>query len=187
MSNKFIFLGDSLTYGYGVSKKYCWVSLLEKNLNLKIINAGINGSTTTDMLCRLSQVLSNDYPNIFIMGGTNDLLSNRPVKSIIDNIDLIIRECINADKKVILGIPPIIIPELADKLFVPSLTYKYCADSLNELHCQLITLCHKYCIEYIDFYNVTKKNLSNGIFLDGIHYNESGHQYLYDEAFKTIK
>lgn len=94
----FIFIGDSLTFGYGINKNKSWIGKLTytrfiKNENLKIINQGINGNTTTDMLNRFSEDVSILSPNyVFIMGGTNDLLSNREVSLIISNIELMIKE-----------------------------------------------------------------------------------------------
>ena len=86
MKDKYIFLGDSLTFGYGVRKKENLLSLLNESCNIEVINEGVNGNTTTDMLYRLSDVLTNPASNIFIMGGTNDLLSNRTIDSILINI-----------------------------------------------------------------------------------------------------
>ena len=48
----FIFLGDSLTFGYGVKPKDNWVHKLSEYLKLNILNKGVNGNPTTDMLCR---------------------------------------------------------------------------------------------------------------------------------------
>ena len=68
---KYVFLGDSLIYGYGVSLKDNWVYKLKNTLNLNLYNKGINGSTTTDMLIRFEEdVLSLNPTDVFIMGGT---------------------------------------------------------------------------------------------------------------------
>lgn len=37
---KLVCIGDSLTYGYGVSSKSCWTELLKKHLNMEVINKG---------------------------------------------------------------------------------------------------------------------------------------------------
>ena len=57
--SKIIFLGDSITAGYGVAKPNAYPALLEtklkkENLNgFKIINGGISGSTSASGLSRL--------------------------------------------------------------------------------------------------------------------------------------
>ena len=40
---KYVFLGDSLIYGYGVSPRDNWVYKLKNTLNLNLYNKGING------------------------------------------------------------------------------------------------------------------------------------------------
>ncbi|WP_311734730.1 GDSL-type esterase/lipase family protein [Clostridium chauvoei] len=71
MDNKnFVFIGDSLIFGYGVPKNKNWVTKLNDALDFNIINKGINGNTTTDMLVRFSEdVISNKPKLIFLMGG----------------------------------------------------------------------------------------------------------------------
>ena len=90
---KYVFLGDSLIYGYGVKPKDNWVYKLQTKYNLSLYNKGVNGSTTTDMLVRFQKdVLDLNPTDLFIMGGTNDLLSNRSVQSIANNIELMIKD-----------------------------------------------------------------------------------------------
>lgn len=179
MSNNFIFIGDSLTFGYGINKNKSWIEKLTnisfiKSNKFNIINKGINGNTTTDMLNRFSEDVSSLNPNsIFIMGGTNDLLSNRSISLIIDNIEIMIKEGLLYTQNIYLGIPPYIIKKDAYKLFMPSLTYDYCENNLPILRENLIILSKKYNIKYIDFYTETKDK--NNIFIDGLHFNEDGH------------
>ena len=55
MKDKYVFLGDSLIFGYGVKPKDNWVNKLKNTYNLYIYNKGVNGSTTTDMLVRFQK------------------------------------------------------------------------------------------------------------------------------------
>jgi lysophospholipase L1-like esterase len=55
---KIVFLGDSLTEGYGVAKEASYPSLIErqlkeKDIQVEIVNAGISGSTTASAVSRL--------------------------------------------------------------------------------------------------------------------------------------
>ncbi|MBS5939839.1 GDSL family lipase [Clostridium sartagoforme] len=192
MQNKnYVFIGDSLTFGYGVSKNKSWIEFykefcIEKGNNINIINKGINGNTTTDMLNRFTEDVTSLNPStIFIMGGTNDLLSNRAIDSIIDNIDLMIQESLTCTDSIIIGIPPRIIKEDAYRLFMPSLTYDYCEKSLPKLREILIKLCNKYKLKYIDFYDLTSSINHNEYYIDGIHFNENGHKLLFNEFIKN--
>ena len=119
MKNKYIFFGDSLIFGYGVNPKDNWVNKLKNTYDLDIYNKGVNGSTSTDMLLRFQRDVIDNSPNIlFLMAGTNDLLSNRPVTSIVDNIEIMVKEALLNNIEIYIGIPPNIIPEMANKLFM---------------------------------------------------------------------
>jgi lysophospholipase L1-like esterase len=119
------------------------------------------------------------------MCGTNDLLLGRSITSIIDNIELMVRDAIDINSKVILGIPPKIIGSMANELFSPSHLYDYAEKELTTLKTKLIKLCDKYTLEFINFYDLT---INNGdIYLDGIHLTSSGHELMYKKWLATIQ
>ncbi len=183
MNNKFdvIFFGDSLTFGYGVAKKDSWVYKLIKEHSLSSLNKACNGDTTIGMLTRYyTDVITYNPSKIFIMGGTNDLLLGKSVASIIDNIKIMINDAININSKVIIGIPPKIIVEMANMCFSPSSFYDYAENELLNLKKELIKLCSNYQIPYINFYDLTVDK--NDIYLDGIHLSALGHELMYKEA-----
>ncbi len=137
------------------------------------------------MLVRFQRDVLDISPNIlFLMAGTNDLLSNRPVTSIVNNIEVMIKDSLSNNIEVCIGVPPNIIPEMANKLFMISDTYNYCKESLPLLRNELLNLCISYSLKYIDFYSLTENadGLSN-LYLDGIHFNPEGQNLL----FKTAK
>ncbi|MDO5547973.1 MAG: GDSL-type esterase/lipase family protein [Eubacteriales bacterium] len=70
MERKTVFLGDSMTAGYGVSRGECWVDGLPE----LAVNRGINGDTTAGMLRRFRAHVLAEFPErVVIMGGLNDL------------------------------------------------------------------------------------------------------------------
>ena len=76
-----ILFGDSLTFGFGVPKKNSWAYKLQEQFsNITILNKGINGDTTSSMLTRFYKDVTSKKPKkVFIMAGTNDLLSGRNI------------------------------------------------------------------------------------------------------------
>lgn len=183
----FIFIGDSLTFGYGVPKNENWVYKIKESINYKVINKGVNGNTTPDILMRFSKDVISNNPNlVFIMAGTNDLLSNRSVESITKNIEMMINECLSINAKVIIGVPPTIISRDANRLFAPYPTYSYCELELPKLRDALISLSNKYNLTYLDFYKLTSENLSLDIFSDGIHLNIKGQNLLFNYSSKIL-
>ncbi|MGL5414170.1 MAG: GDSL-type esterase/lipase family protein [Clostridium sp.] len=186
MNNKpIVLIGDSLTFGYGVSKKNSFSSLLSNLLSHEIIlNKGINGDTSTGILTRFHRDVILNSPKItFIMCGSNDLLSGRSVSSIISNIELMIKDLLSINSRIIIGIPPFIIKDLAIKLFSYSSYYDYATTSLIELQKEILNLKEKYPIDIIDLYTLTKSNISQDIYLDGIHLNEKGNKLIFENLY----
>jgi acyl-CoA thioesterase-1 len=73
--SKLIFLGDSLTAGFGLSDiNNSFPSLVAKSLNLPMVRHGYNGHTTESILPKLSD-LKNEKPTLLILTiGGNDIL-----------------------------------------------------------------------------------------------------------------
>lgn len=191
MNNKLdiIYIGDSLTFGYGVVKEKSWAYNLTHSLSFSSLNKASNGDTTTSMLARYYKDVLVYLPSrIFIMAGTNDLLLGRSVTSIIENIEIMIKDGLDINSKITLGIPPRIIGDMANALFSPSHLYTYAENNLLILKDELIKICNKYKIPYINFYDLTLNK--NDIYLDGIHLTSFGHELLYKEAllhYSTLK
>jgi acyl-CoA thioesterase-1 len=90
-------LGDSLTEGYGIEKEKAYPTLVEKKLNaagfnVKVINAGISGSTTASAPSRLKWLLQSSPQILFLALGANDGLRgvdvNTTKKNLLDTIHL---------------------------------------------------------------------------------------------------
>ena len=72
--SKVIALGDSLTYGYGASPETAYPAVLAEMTRWSIINEGINGNTSADVLARTDQIISQN-PDLVLLGvGGNDVL-----------------------------------------------------------------------------------------------------------------
>lgn len=76
---KLICFGDSLTFGYGVDRDKCWVSRMEKALDVHALNYGVNGDTTAYILQRVKANIGESIigpgDKVCIMGGENDVLT----------------------------------------------------------------------------------------------------------------
>lgn len=67
-------LGDSLTFGFGADKADNYPTALAQKTGWNIINQGINGDTTADVLARLDGVFAEN-PKLVLLGiGGNDVL-----------------------------------------------------------------------------------------------------------------
>lgn len=111
-----LFLGDSLTAGYGLSADQAFPAvtgnlLQQKGKNVKIINAGISGETSAGGLARIDWVLRQPVDILFLELGANDGLRGLPVSETEKNLQVIIDKVKtkNKDVKIILAgmmVPP---------------------------------------------------------------------------------
>jgi len=82
-----ICFGDSITFGYGAQTQESYPVILSKMIQTPVINAGIDGDTTTEALRRFdSDVLERDPLLVIIEFGGNDFLRKIPKEVTVKNI-----------------------------------------------------------------------------------------------------
>lgn len=101
-------LGDSITEGYGIEKAFAYPTLLEKSLqesgySIRIINAGISGSTSASGPGRLKWFLKSKPDYVFIALGANDGLRAVPASETKKNLEAVISECKKNNIRVLLA------------------------------------------------------------------------------------
>src|ERR1700732_2294432 len=79
-------LGASNTYGKGVARNQAFPAQLEailraKGLNVRVVNAGINGDTTESMLQRMDRAVPNGTSAVILQPGGNDGRKGSPDRS----------------------------------------------------------------------------------------------------------
>ena len=105
-STKFVCIGDSITFGYEMEESQRWTNLLSKELDVQIINSGVNGDTTAGMLARFRvDVIEHEPTHIIIAGGTNDLWFGLKDDYIISNVFTMARHAKSYNILPIIGIP----------------------------------------------------------------------------------
>lgn len=90
-----VFLGDSLTAGYGLPKEQSVPSLVQKRLDAEgydyeAVNHGVSGDTSAGGVSRLDWALTGDVRVLVIELGANDGLRGLPVESTKANLSDII-------------------------------------------------------------------------------------------------
>lgn len=87
-----IAFGDSLTAGYGAGPGEDYPSRVADMLGRPIVNAGLNGDTTTGALARIeTDVLSKDPRVVIVALGGNDFLQSTPIATTEANLRTIVR------------------------------------------------------------------------------------------------
>ena len=107
-----ICLGDSMVFGYGVTRKERWTTLLDQKNDWKIFNCGANAQRTDELLARFpKQVLAKHPYAMFLLGGSNDLFQGFSVTDAIENLHTIISQAQGNGIKVYLAtVLPFIYP-----------------------------------------------------------------------------
>lgn len=113
---KVLFLGDSLTAGYGIDQAQAYPSLVQKiassnGVDLEIINAGMSGDTSAGALRRLPWFLKNKIDICLIALGANDGLRGLPVSALKENLLKIIGQLKAANPEIKIIIAGMKLPE----------------------------------------------------------------------------
>lgn len=90
---KIAMVGNSITAGierYRFGKEDSLISNWEYLLNKKVINSGVAGNTSNDVINRLDQVLSDKADCYFLLIGINDIKMKIPVWKTLENIETIV-------------------------------------------------------------------------------------------------
>jgi len=178
-SNTILFLGDSLTEGFGVSKEDAFPKLVENLIqtelhkNIVVINGGVSGSTTSDGLARLKWYLKKKPYLVFIALGTNDGLRGLDLEQSQKNLEEIIQYAQASNAKVMLAgmlIPPNYGPEYSEQ-------FKKMYQNLKV----------KYMLKSMPFLLDGVAGIKEFNQKDGIHPNEKGHKHIAENVFEFIK
>lgn len=85
--------GDSITFGYGAEPGGDYPSALAKMTSVAVINAGIDGDTSTEALKRLkSDVLDRDPLLVIVEFAGNDFLRKIPQEITLNNVEEMIEK-----------------------------------------------------------------------------------------------
>lgn len=103
---KIICLGDSTTFGFPYGHQDSWVTMLSKEIFGEVINKGINGNTTSDMLERFEKaVLVNKPDFVIITGGINDVVGSESLDRIKYNFTEMIEKSLAHGIRPVIGLP----------------------------------------------------------------------------------
>jgi acyl-CoA thioesterase-1 len=174
----FVFLGDSLTEGYGVAQAAAFPQLIQEKiakdkLDWKIISSGSSGSTSASTLSRLKWVGKDKPEYIMILLGSNDGLRGLKVEETEKNLAEGLEWANQNNIKIVLG-----------QLNVPP---NYGKDYFKKFAAIYPRLAKKYKVRLAPF-------LLDGVFgkpelnqADGIHPNEKGHHIIADTMYAYLK
>ena len=174
-----LFLGDSLTEGYGLNKEEAFPSLVAQTIKtkldkkVKVINGGVSGSTTTDGLSRLKWYMRSKPDIVFIALGANDGLRGLNLEQSEKNLEQIVSHALESNAKVL----------LAGMLIPPN----YGPDYFKEFKKLYEKIALKYKVRFMPFLLKDVAGYQELNQRDGIHPNEKGHKVIAKNVFEFLK
>ncbi|NUM57408.1 MAG: arylesterase [Bdellovibrionaceae bacterium] len=177
---KMVFLGDSLTEGYGVDSSSTYTHLLQEKfdnnkIQWTVVNAGISGSTTASAVSRINWILKgNIKPDLFIIIlGANDGLRGQKIsgikKNLSESIDILLQQKI---------------PVILGQVQVPPNYGKEYSESFKNIFPQLAK---DKKIPLMPFILEKVAGIPELNIEDGIHPNEKGHKIIFEQVFKYLE
>jgi acyl-CoA thioesterase-1 len=176
-----LFIGTSLTAGYGLDPSEAWPALIEERLAenglpFRAVNAGVSGETSAGALRRLDWLLQQEVPRVvMIETGANDGLRGQSLDSLEANLDAIV------DRLVRLTPQPLVI--VAGMEALPNLGAAY----TNGFRGIYPRVARAHGVHYLPF--LLDGVAGNARFnqSDGIHPNAEGSARVADNVWKALE
>lgn len=176
--DNYLFLGDSITDFYDLDKYYP---------DLPVVNSGISGNTTEDILNDMKKRAYQYNPSkVFLLIGTNDLDLKHSKEDIIKNIEEILEDIRNNRPKAELYLESIY-PVNHD--IRRNNAGNRQNNDIREINKELKKYCKKNKITYIDMYDLLKDeegNLKEEYTKDGLHLSDKGYEVVTKEIKQRI-
>lgn len=174
-----LFLGNSLTAGYGLPPKEAYPALLQARIDslkwpVTIINAGVSGDTSAGGLRRLAWQLENPPDILVVALGANDGLRGLPPAMTKSNLTQIIHQAREANPNVSILIAGMQVPPNLGPIFQEEFRDVF-PSVADEMDTELLP----FLLEGVG--GVTELNQS-----DGIHPNAAGQRRLADNIWHTL-
>jgi len=176
---KIIALGDSITQGFPYGPRESWVYYTARELNLNIINKGICGDLTWNMLKRFQlDVVASDPTHVLILGGTNDAFLGCPLEEVSTNFTAMVEMACQHGITPVIGLP---IPSLSEPEEVILMSYReWLQDYAQSKR-----------IKIIDFYAPFKAAIEAGtgmrLYVDEVHPSVWGYELMGKTAVESLR
>jgi acyl-CoA thioesterase-1 len=175
-----VFLGTSLTAGYGLPEDHAFPALIQaridsSGLDYRVINAGVSGDTSAGGLRRLDWLLRLPIAALVLELGANDMLRGQSVALLRSNLAMILDRTSNAHPDVRFLI--------AGMRAAPNLGRDY----VGEFDAIYPALASEYDAAFVPFLlqDVAAKRSLNQA--DGIHPTAAGHALIAERLWKELQ
>lgn len=177
-TTRIVFLGDSLTAGFGLTEDQAFPALVERRLleegrGVLVVNAGVSGDTSAGGLNRLDWLLRQRPDILFVSLGANDGLRGLSPEMTESNLREIARRAIDGGAVVVLAgmrLPP-----------------NYGADYVERFEAVYPRLAEETGVGWLPFLLEGVAGEASLNLADGIHPNAEGHLRIADHVLPSIR
>ncbi len=180
---KFVCIGDSLTYGYKVSRSEIWTKLFSEKYQIEVLNKGINGDTTAGMLSRFyHDVVSHGPTHVLVMGGTNDYIMGASLNMVRLNISTMVHQAFGCNIVPVIGIQILTDTVMAKEHWSNITDFQIVNDEIAKYRRWVYKFAEIFNVKIIDFYKdfntQLEKSDNSPLYLDGLHPTPKGHEIM---------
>ena len=174
-----LFLGTSLTAGYGLPEDEAFPALIERRiveagLNYRAVNAGVSGDTSAGGLRRLDWLLRQPVAVLVLELGANDMLRGQSVDQLKANLESILDETAKRHP----GVRFVI----AGMRAAPNLGREY-ADAFDAVYPEIAERYEAALVPFLLQDVAAKRNLNQA---DGIHPTAEGHRLIAERVWPIL-
>jgi lysophospholipase L1-like esterase len=177
VSRSCIFLGNSITAGFD----------LHVFRRLAMVNEGVGGDFTSDVLRRLPKILDRNPARIFLMIGINDLLGGVPFSNIRRHYEKIITLIQSKSPETKLFIQSVL-PTRLDSAF--GINNEDAMAKIGKLNTFLESYCKNNKLDFINLYPYflgPDGRLDSALTTDGLHLSSAGYQLWYEKVKNYVE
>lgn len=195
---KLFCLGDSLTFGFGMSRNVRWTTLVERETGWQVVNRGVNGDTTGGMLVRLdpevlthigSDRIQRLESRILLMGGSNDIFFSGTDAQARANMAAMCQRLMGEGMPPLVGISLPVDWTLAPRQWAQVVDFQQAARLMTDYCHWLRQFCQVFGLTVVDFardFVAPDGEIKHELFWDGLHPNAQGHRLMADRLKQAI-
>ena len=174
-------IGNSIVNGFPLKRSECFLSQIRAITGHEVINKGVNGETTEDIVKRFNRDLLFHCPDIgIIMTGTNDFIYKKatPQKAM-ENIGWMVRKMEENQIEPILLTPILVNAKMAQECWMVEANINY--EEVNQKLCELgkfmLGSYPQYTVELGRLFEEEMKEMKREeVYIDGLHPTTLSHK-----------
>ncbi len=184
-------LGDSMTYGYGVPRRETWVALTGAAAGYEMINAGVNGDTTSGMVARFCADVPQVKPDMALfMGGCNDIFLTGGDGIARCNMGALVQQSLARAVVPVICCPIPFEPQRVRGDWARLTDFHAAGETLRGYAAWLRQYAEIFRVTVLDFWSffaALPAAQRTPLYLDGLHLTAEGHRLMAELALKTLQ